>query len=45
MLRGDEVLIFGEDLPIYEIAESMGTIPYEVLTGISSRIKRVYYRE
>ncbi|MGI6479362.1 MAG: bifunctional UDP-N-acetylmuramoyl-tripeptide:D-alanyl-D-alanine ligase/alanine racemase [Salinivirgaceae bacterium] len=43
--EGDEVLIFGEDLPIYEIAESMGTIPYEVLTGISSRIKRVYYRE
>lgn len=43
--EGDEVIIFGENPSISEIAEQMATIPYEVLTSISSRVKRVYYRE
>ncbi len=43
--EGDEVIIFGEDYPITEIAKQMDTIPYEVLTGISQRVKRIYYHE
>ncbi len=41
--EGDEVLVFGADLPVQEMAEAMNTIPYEVLTGISPRVKRVYF--
>lgn len=40
--EGDEVLVFPD---IKEVAHTMGTIPYELLTGISSRVKRVYYYE
>ncbi|HNS17720.1 MAG TPA: bifunctional UDP-N-acetylmuramoyl-tripeptide:D-alanyl-D-alanine ligase/alanine racemase [Bacteroidales bacterium] len=43
--EGDEVIIFGKDYPITELARDMETIPYEVLTGISRRVKRVYYQE
>jgi alanine racemase len=43
--EGDEVEIFGSQLSIYELAEKMGTIPYEVLTGIGQRVKRVYLME
>jgi Alr-MurF fusion protein len=43
--EGDEVIVFGEDHPIYEIASQINTIPYEVLTSISRRVKRVYYQE
>lgn len=43
--EGDSVIIFGENPSIKEVAEFMKTIPYEVLTSISSRVKRVYYRE
>lgn len=43
--EGDEVIIFGKDNPITELARDMETIPYEVLTGISRRVKRVYYQE
>jgi alanine racemase len=43
--RGDEVVVFGEDLSVQEIAATIGTIPYEMLTGISKRVKRVYYQE
>jgi alanine racemase len=43
--EGDEVIIFGKDLPITRLASEMGTIPYEILTGISQRVKRVYYQE
>jgi alanine racemase len=42
---GDEVELFGDKNPITRIAEKIGTIPYEVLTGISQRVKRVYYQE
>lgn len=40
--EGAEVEIFGDQLSLYELAENMGTIPYEVLTGISQRVKRIY---
>ena len=43
--EGDEVQIFGDAYPITEIASQMNTIPYEVLTSISQRVKRVYYQE
>ena len=43
--EGDEVIIFGKDLPITRLADEMGSIPYEILTGISQRVKRVYYQE
>ncbi len=42
---GDSVEIFGDNAPIYRLAEVLDTIPYEVLTSISPRVKRVYYRE
>jgi alanine racemase len=43
--EGDEVLIFGKDLSIVQLAEWAGTIPYEIMTGISQRVKRLYYEE
>ena len=43
--EGDEVIIFGKDHPISEMAEDMQTIPYEILTGISRRVKRIYFQE
>ena len=42
---GDEVELMGEHNPVSDIAQSIGTIPYEVLTGISQRVKRVYLQE
>ena len=43
--EGDDVILFGEELPVQEIAKWAGTIPYEILTGISQRVKRVYFQE
>jgi len=43
--QGDEVIVFGDELPIEEMAEKLGTITYEVLTSISPRVSRVYYQE
>ena len=43
--EGDEVIIFGEDLPVTEMAKTLQTIPYEVFTGISPRVKRIYYQD
>ncbi len=40
---GDNVLVFGTELPVAQVAEWAETIPYEILTGISQRVKRVYY--
>jgi alanine racemase len=40
--EGDEVIIFGNDLPVQSIAEKLHTIPYEVLTNVSERVKRVF---
>ncbi|MGF1635857.1 MAG: bifunctional UDP-N-acetylmuramoyl-tripeptide:D-alanyl-D-alanine ligase/alanine racemase [Cyclobacteriaceae bacterium] len=41
--EGDEVIIFGEDPTIYDLARAIDTIPYEILTNIKDRVKRVYY--
>ena len=43
--EGDEVVIFGENNTIYDLAKARNTIPYEVLTDIGSRLKRVFYLE
>jgi alanine racemase len=43
--EGDDVIIFGPEYPINELAAQLETIPYEVLTGVSRRVKRVYYHE
>ncbi|MDH6534141.1 bifunctional UDP-N-acetylmuramoyl-tripeptide:D-alanyl-D-alanine ligase/alanine racemase [Parabacteroides sp. 52] len=43
--EGDPVIVFGKELPVNELSDSLRTIPYEILTSISPRVKRVYYRE
>ena len=43
--EGDEVIIFGSDLPVKQVAHWAQTIPYELLAGISQRVKRVYFEE
>ena len=42
---GDEVIIFGKEHPVQIIATASETIPYEILTGISERVKRIYFQE
>jgi alanine racemase len=43
--EGDEVIIFGKDLTIIQLANAIDTIPYEILTNVSERVKRVFYSE
>lgn len=43
--QGGQVIIFGDDLPITVLSDALGTIPYEVLTGISPRVQRIYTQE
>jgi alanine racemase len=43
--EGDEAILFGKDHPIADIAQKLNTIPYEILTSISQRVKRVYVSE
>jgi alanine racemase len=43
--EGDEVVVFGKEIPVQELAQKLGTIPYEIFTGISERVKRIYYQE
>lgn len=43
--EGDQVIIFDDQQSLFSLASSMETIPYEVLTSVSSRVKRVYYKE
>ncbi|RYY38635.1 MAG: bifunctional UDP-N-acetylmuramoyl-tripeptide:D-alanyl-D-alanine ligase/alanine racemase [Chitinophagaceae bacterium] len=43
--EGDEVVVFGQPLPVQQLAQWMETIPYEVMTGVSQRVKRVYFQE
>lgn len=43
--ENDSAILFNEDYPIDRIADACGTIPYEILTGISHRVKRIYYQE
>lgn len=40
--EGDEVILFGPDGMLTEMADAAGTIPYEILTAISPRVKRIY---
>ena len=42
---GDFAIVFGDQLPIQELADKLGTIPYEVLTSISRRVQRLYFYE
>ena len=44
-LAGDEVIVFGGENPIDFLAKKIGTIPYEILTSVSGRVKRVYFNE
>lgn len=43
--EGDEVIVFGDALPVQKVAKWAGTIPYEIFTGISSRVRRIYLEE
>ena len=43
--EGDEVVVFGKELSVNQLAVWAGTIPYEILTGVSQRVKRIYYEE
>ncbi len=43
--EGDTVEIFGDHLPVTVLSDCMDTIPYEVLTGVSNRVKRVYFQD
>jgi Alr-MurF fusion protein len=43
--EGDEVVLFGNGLPIQEVAAMINTIPYEILTNTSERVKRVFVAE
>ncbi|WP_413999919.1 bifunctional UDP-N-acetylmuramoyl-tripeptide:D-alanyl-D-alanine ligase/alanine racemase [Flavobacterium sp. W1B] len=43
-VEGDPVIIFGESPTVSDIAKKLNTIPYEILTSISQRVKRVFYR-
>ena len=43
--EGDTVEIFGASLPVTVLSDVLGTIPYEILSTISTRVKRVYYTE
>lgn len=43
--EGDTVTVFGENPSVTVMAKALGTIPYEILTSISQRVKRVFYRE
>ena len=42
--EGDKAIIFGDDLPVTVLSEILETIPYEILTSVSNRVKRVYYQ-
>lgn len=43
--EGDDVIIFGKQIPVQLVSEWANTIPYEIMTGISQRVKRVYFEE
>ena len=43
--EGDAAEIFGDDLPVTELSDLLDTIPYEILTSVSDRVKRIYFQE
>jgi len=44
-ISSDEVTIFGDQMPITTLAEKLNTIPYEILTNVSERVKRVFFQD
>jgi alanine racemase len=42
---GDIVEVFGEHMPLEELAQKLNTITYEILTSVSRRVKRIYFHE
>ena len=42
--EGDKVIVFGDELPVTVLSDVLGTIPYEILTSVSNRVKRIYYQ-
>ena len=45
IIAGDQVELMGENIHLEQLSEWMGTIPYEILTGISQRVRRIYIQE
>ena len=43
--EGDEVILFGSQLPVKQVASWINTIPYELMTTVSQRVKRIYFHE
>ena len=43
--EGDKVIVFGEQLPVQQLAHWCNTISYEIMTGVSQRVKRIYFEE
>lgn len=43
--EGDKVTVFGDDLPVTVLSDLLDTIPYEILTSVSNRVKRVYFQD
>ena len=43
--EGDDVIIFGKELPVQQLASWIETIPYELMTTVSQRVKRIYFQE
>ena len=43
--EGDKVIVFGKENPVWRLSELTNTIPYEILTGVSQRVKRIYLHE
>ncbi len=43
--EGDSVEIFGDNLPVTTLSDKLQTIPYEILTSVSERVKRVFYKD
>lgn len=43
VVEGTQVIVFGKEQPVSVLAAQIGTIPYEIITSVSSRVKRVYY--
>jgi Alr-MurF fusion protein len=43
--EGDDVILFGSELPVQEVAGWVNTIPYEIMTSVSQRVKRIYFHE
>lgn len=43
--EGDTAVIFGGDLPVTVLSDTLETIPYEILTSVSNRVKRIYFQD